>query len=84
MAPGLRRFDALPIWTVSFTLDPDGAQTVFAGTTTFSVSSQGKVSGTVNLNNPLNIRATLAGIVKDDTWTFAYPYENLDEGCTGT
>jgi hypothetical protein len=27
--------------------------------------------------------ATLSGVVKDATWTFEFPYKNIDEGCSG-
>ena len=71
-----------PVYAVSFTLGP-GDEQVFTGTTTFRVAAKGVVSGTMSINNPLTIRAALAGSVAGGAWTFEFPYENVDEGCVG-
>lgn len=56
----------------------------YTGTTTFEVGKDGKVTGTMKLTQPTIVDATLAGTVKDGTWTFEYTHTIPEEGCSGT
>jgi hypothetical protein len=56
---------------------------VYTGTLTFAVDPKGAVSGKMKLVDPIEVLGTLAGTVKDGTWTFEYPYEIPQQGCTG-
>ncbi len=56
---------------------------VYSGTLTFAVDAKGAVSGKMRLTDPLEILATLAGTVKDGKWSFEFPYEIPEQGCTG-
>jgi hypothetical protein len=55
----------------------------YKGTMTFRVDRQGAVTGRLNLTQPLGVTGTLAGAVKDGTWTFEYPYAIAEKNCTG-
>jgi hypothetical protein len=57
---------------------------ISTGTTTFIVDSAGKVSGTMHLDDPNLVDATLAGAVKDGVWTFEYGFSMSAQNCTGT
>jgi hypothetical protein len=57
---------------------------VSTGTTTFVVDKAGKVSGTMHIDTPNVVDATLAGTIKDGVWTFEYPFSMPDQNCTGT
>lgn len=69
-----------PTYDARFTA-ADG--TVYSGTMTFAVDAKGGVSGKMKLVDPIEVTATLAGTVKDGTWTFEYPYEIPQQGCQG-
>jgi hypothetical protein len=56
---------------------------VYSGTMTFSVDAKGAVTGKMRLVDPIEVTATLAGTVKGTKWTFEYPYEIPQQGCTG-
>lgn len=60
------------------------AQGTYTGTTTFEIGKDGKVTGTMKLTDPTIVDATLAGTVKDGTWTFEYTYTIPEQGCSGT
>jgi hypothetical protein len=51
------------------------------GTTTFIVDKAGKVTGTMHLDDPNVVDATLSGTVKDGVWTFEYPFSM--QTCSG-
>ena len=70
---------APPLYDVRVELDQPSL-----GTTTFLVDKAGKVSGTLHIETPNVVDATLAGTVKDGTWTFEYPFSMPAQGCTGT
>lgn len=59
---------------------------IYAGTTTFAVDKAGKVAGTMTLNTPVLVNATLNGEVKDGLWKFSYPFtmDNQGQACSGT
>jgi len=57
---------------------------VTTGTTTFMVDASGKVTGTMHLDNPNVVDATLSGTVKDGVWTFEYTFSMSAQNCTGT
>jgi len=71
---------AAPTYDAKFT-GADGQ--VYTGTLTFAVDAKGAVSGKMKLVDPIEVLGTLAGTVKDGTWTFEYPYEIPQQGCTG-
>ena len=56
---------------------------VYTGTLTFSVDAKGAVSGKMTLVDPVEVTGTLAGTVKGGKWTFEFPYEIPQQGCTG-
>lgn len=56
----------------------------YTGTTTFEIGKNGTVTGTMKLTEPIIVDATLAGAVKDGTWTFEYTYTIPEQGCSGT
>ena len=72
---------AAPAYDAKFTA-ADGV--VYTGTTTFAVDAKGGVSGKMKLVDPLEVIGTLAGTVKQGTWTFEFPYEIPQQSCTGT
>ena len=57
---------------------------VNTGTTTFIVDKAGKVTGTMHLDDPNVVDATLGGTVKDGVWTFEYGFSMSAQGCSGT
>jgi hypothetical protein len=57
---------------------------LYTGTTTFAVDAKGAVTGKMRLIDPAEVTGTLAGTVKDGTWTFEYPYEIPAQMCSGT
>ncbi len=71
---------AAPAYDASFVL-PQGAYT---GVTTFAVDRKGVVTGTLKITDPAPVEATLAGTVKDGTWTIDHTYAMPVQGCTGT
>jgi hypothetical protein len=71
---------AAPTYDARFT-GADG--TVYTGTITFAVDAKGAVSGKMKLVDPIEVTGTLAGTVKSGTWTFEFPYEIPQQGCTG-
>ena len=75
-APDSPKYDAV--------FDVDG--NVYAGSTTFVVDKTGKVTGTMKLDSPAVVDATLNGNVKDGVWTFTYPFtmDNQGQPCSGT
>jgi len=72
----------VPTYDVLFVLPGDNPQ--YTGSTTFATDAKGVVTGTMKIDVPATVTATLAGVVKDGVWTFEYPYEIPDQGCTGT
>jgi hypothetical protein len=56
----------------------------YTGTVTFAVDAKGVVTGTMKLVDPVQVLGKLGGTVKDGKWTFEYPYEIPEQGCTGT
>jgi hypothetical protein len=71
---------AEPVYDASFVL----AGGTFTGTTTFTVSQKGEVTGTMRMLDPEVVDATLAGKVENATWTFEFPYTMPERGCAGT
>jgi hypothetical protein len=69
-----------PTYDAKFT-GSDGQ--VYTGTMTFAVDAKGVVSGKMKLVDPIEVTGTLAGTVKGGTWTFEFPYEIPQQGCTG-
>jgi hypothetical protein len=55
----------------------------YTGTMTFAVDPKGAVTGKMRLTDPTEVTGTLAGTVKAGTWTFEFPYEIPEQGCTG-
>jgi len=80
LAASLLQGGAAPVYDASFVL----AQGTYSGTTSFNVDRKGVVTGTMQLTSPIAVEATLAGAVKDGTWTFDYPYTIAEQGCSGT
>jgi len=73
---------AAPPFDASF--DVNGA--TYTGGTSFVVDKAGKVTGTMKLDSPAVVSATLNGEVKDGVWTFNYPFtmDNQGQACSGT
>ena len=71
---------AAPSYDVSFVL-PQGTYT---GVTSFAVDRKGVVTGTMRIAEPAVVDATLAGEVKDGTWTIEHTYSMPAQGCSGT
>jgi len=83
LSMGLWQGGAKPAtYDVVFVLPGDSPQ--HTGTTTFSADAKGVVTGTLRIDMPTTVTATLAGTLKDGKWTFEYPYAIPDQGCTGT
>jgi len=75
---------APPAYDAKFIVPGEQGNQVYTGTTTFVVDGKGIVSGKMELTQPTLVTATLAGSVKDGTWTFEYPYAIPDRNCVGT
>jgi hypothetical protein len=73
-----------PVYDVTFMAGPAGQEAAYTGTSTFTVDAKGAVTGKMNIVSPTTVRATLAGTITKGTWTFEYPYEMPDQGCTGS
>ena len=56
----------------------------YTGTLTFAVDAKGVVTGKMRLTDPTEVLGTLSGTVKGGKWTFEFPYEIPEQGCTGT
>ncbi|HUF22834.1 MAG TPA: hypothetical protein VMN81_01810 [Vicinamibacterales bacterium] len=80
MSGAMQTRPAEPVYDASFVL----AGGTYTGTTTFTVSRTGEVTGTMKLTDPQIVDATLAGTVKSGSWTFEYPYTIPEQGCAGT
>jgi hypothetical protein len=70
-------------YDVTFLAGPAGEEQAYTGTSTFSMDAKGMVTGKMTIVSPTTVRATLAGQVAKGVWTFEYPYEMTDQGCTG-
>jgi len=68
------------IYDAAFVLE----EGTYTGTTTFEIGNDGKVTGTMKITEPTIVDATLAGTVKNGTWTFEYTYTIPEQGCSGT
>ena len=55
----------------------------YTGTLTFAVDAKGVVTGKMRLTSPTEVTGTLGGTVKAGKWTFEFPYEIPEQGCTG-
>ena len=55
----------------------------YTGTLTFAVDAKGAVTGKMRLTSPIEVTGTLGGTVKAGKWTFEFPYEIPEQGCTG-
>jgi hypothetical protein len=69
---------APPSYAVTVELDQTST-----GTATFVIDKVGKVTGTMRIDAPNVVDATLAGTVKDGVWTFEYPFTMPAQGCDG-
>ena len=73
-----------PVYDVTFIAGPAGEEAEYTGTSTFSVDAKGMVAGKMVILSPTTVLATLSGRIDQGMWTFEYPYEMTDQGCTGT
>jgi len=66
-------------YSAKFTLDQE-----YTGTATFAVDAKGAVTGDVSVVDPIGVRLSLGGTVKDGVWTFdKMPYTIAEQSCSG-
>lgn len=79
MLAGFGQGAAAPTYDARFDLQ----QGSYTGVATFAVDRKGVVTGNMELTQPIGVKGKLTGEVKDNVWTFEFPYEIAQQNCTG-